>query len=107
MRTYDGRRQREVGVGDRLSGDKDVRYDLFTLYREERTGPAVAGRNLVRDEQDPVPVAQLPQCSQPPVGRNQYSARADYGLEKDGGHASRSFPLDDFCDGINEVFLPS
>jgi hypothetical protein len=54
-------------------------------YLKERPGAAEAREHLVKDEQHAVLVTQVPQCTQPTLGRRPVSPTPLNGLHEDGG----------------------
>ena len=52
--------------------------------REKSSGAAVAGLHLVHGEQDSVPIGDLAQSGQEPVGRHDVATLAEHGLDHEG-----------------------
>ena len=71
--------------GDALGREQDVGLDVPVLDRPHLPGAAGARLDLVGDEQDPVPVAQLAQARQEVVLGDDVAALALDRLDDDGG----------------------
>ena len=61
LRPTDHARQRQT-ASDRLRDDHEIRLDVEVLHGEHPPGAPEPGLNLVRHEQDPVPVADSAQA---------------------------------------------
>ena len=72
-------------VGQALGHAHQVGSDAEGLRRKGRAGAAEAGDDLVEDQQDAVPVADLAQALQVALRRHQHAGTAGHGLDDDGG----------------------
>ena len=63
-------RDRQEPAAERLAEDEAVRPDPLVLEGEHPPRPPEAGLDLVEQEQDPVPVAQVAQAAQEADGRD-------------------------------------
>ena len=68
---------------DRLGHDEDVRLDVPVPHREQLTGPAEPGLDLVGDEEDPVLAGDLAEARQEPRRRDDVAALTDDRLDDD------------------------
>ena len=81
----DERTQRQP-VRDALRRADDVGNDPGMLEAPHPTRPAVAGLDLVADEQDAVPVAQRAEAPEELEQRGNVAALAEHGLDQHGRH---------------------
>ena len=94
----DHRRERGVAAAQPLGHAEHVGHDAERLGGEHPAGPADAGDDLVEDQQDVVPVADLPQDRQVLVGRVDHAAGVPDRLDHDRGDRVGVFHLDDLLD---------
>ncbi len=90
--------ERHVAGVDALGEGQQVRDDALVRGDEPAAGPPEAGHHLVEDEDDAVPVAQLPHTGEV-AGRGQHDAGgAGDRLEQDGRDGLRALELDDLLE---------
>ena len=88
------RAERQVARGQALGHRHEVGGDVPVVHREPAARPAEARHDLVGDHQDPVPIADLADAGDVPVGRDEDAVRADDGLEEDRRDRVRAFVAD-------------
>ena len=92
------RGERDVAAGEALPEDEDVGPGREVLRGEELPDTAEAGDDLVEDEHDVVPVAELPERRQVAVGRDDDAGRHQDRLGDEGRDRLRPFQLDHLLD---------
>src|SRR5919197_2135571 len=95
LRADDHRSEGDVARVDALGDGDDVGDDVPVLTGEPATGPPEAGHDLVENEQDAVPVADLADRLQVAVRRRDDPVRPGDRLEEHGGNGVRTFVLED------------
>ena len=78
--------EREVPAGDPLGEGEDVGLDAVARQGEPVPGPPEPGDDLVRNEEDVVLGADLPDQGEVVVGRDDDPPRPLDGLGDEGGH---------------------
>ncbi len=94
----DHRPERDVSRVDALRHRDDVRDDVPVLTRKPAAGSAESRHHLVEDEQDPVPVAHVPNRLEVAVGGRDDSVRSGHGLQEDRCDGLRTFVLEDLLE---------
>jgi len=72
-----------------LAHAQEVGHDAFVIAAEEHAGPAEAGVDLVRYEQQAPRIAQVAQRTQEPVGRHALAPASLHGLDEHGADRYR------------------
>ena len=80
------RTDREIKARNPLAGDHDIGDHAVVVHHEPTAGPAKPGHHFIRDQEDVVPVADLPNRGPVGLGRHQavVLAGADRGREEGG-----------------------
>src|SRR6185369_16896237 len=84
------RAELDVGAREALGHRDEVGLDAPVVDGEPLPGPPEAGHDLVGDEQDAVPVADLAQALHVAVGRDEDPVGAHDGLDDDRGDRLRA-----------------
>ncbi len=97
-------RERRVPAGQSLAAEQHVGDDVLVEAREPVAGTPDPGDDLVHDEEDAVPVAQLPQTYEVAPGWHEDSScRTDDGLDDDRSDGIRSVLEDRGVEPGNEA----
>ena len=97
------RAHRHGGVGQALRHRQDVGDDAEPVGAERRAEPAEAGDDLVEDQQDAVPVADLAQPLQIAERRHQHAGRSGHRLDDHGGDGVRAVQRDQRFERVGEM----